>query len=162
MAYYGILLIAWLYPAIALIGATTAAAAQTQTVFQVTSSIPGSCTVTAVELDFGAYDGSQSDMNGNITVACTKGASYQIGLDNGLHYSAPNRRLKHGATANYLIYELYRDVGRTLRWGNDDAGSVFMTGDGMARQITVYGRVPAGQSGLAGSYSNVTVVTVNF
>lgn len=162
MAYYQTLLIAWLYPAIALVGTTTATAAQTQTVFQVTSSIPGSCSVTALELDFGAYGGSQSDLNGSITVACTKGASYQIGLDNGLHYSAPNRRLKHGATASYLTYELYRDAGRTLRWGDDDAGSVFMTGDGTAQQITVYGRVPAGQSGPAGSYSNVTVVTVNF
>jgi len=151
-----------LYPAIALIGATTATAAQIQSAFQVTSSVPGSCTVTAVELVFGTYHGRQSDQTSTITVTCTRGVPYQIGLDNGLHYSAPNRRLKHRSSADYLIYELYRDAGRTARWGNDDASSVHMTGDGAAQHINVYSRVPAAQTGPIGSYSNTTIVTVNF
>ena len=146
----------------ALIAATAATAGQMQATFQVTSSVSGACSVNAVELDLGPYHGRQIDQTGSITITCTKGIPYQIGLDNGIHYSAPNRRLKHRTTAHYLIYELYRDVGRTVRWGNDDVSSVRMTGDSSAQHISVYGRVPAGQTGPAGSYSNVTTVIVNF
>ena len=163
MAFYQILLSALLCPATMLVGTTTANAAQMRSSFQVTSSIPDSCSVTAVGLDFGAYDGNQNDQTASITVACTaKGIPYQIGLDNGMHYSAPNRRLKHNATASYLIYELYRDAGRSARWGTDDASDVDMTSDGTTQRFTIYGRVPAGQSGPVGSYSNTTIVTVNF
>lgn len=162
MEFYQNLLNAKLYSAIGLIGAATAAAAQVQTTFQVTSSVPAVCTVTASGMDFGAYQGKEHDQTSSITVTCNKGTPYQIGLDNGVHYSAPYRRLKHRTTDNYLIYELYRDAGRTARWGNDDASSVHMTGDGGAQHINVYGRVPAGQTGPIGSYSNTTTVTVNF
>jgi spore coat protein U-like protein len=144
------------------IGAIPADAAQTRTTFQVTSTVPASCTVTAATLDFGTYQGAQDDQSGRVTVTCSKGISYRIGLDNGLHYRTPYRRLKHRTSDNYLIYELYRDAGRTARWGNDDASSVHMTGDGAAQRINIYGRVPAGQKGPGGSYSNVTTVTVNF
>jgi spore coat protein U-like protein len=156
------LLNAKLYSAIALIGAATATAAPVQTTFQVTSSVSAVCTVTAAGMDFGAYQGKQHDQTSSITVTCNKGTSYQIGLDNGVHYSAPYRRLKHRTTDNYLIYELYRDAVRTARWGNDDASRVHMTSDGEAQHINVYGRVPAGQTGPIGSYSNTTTVTVNF
>jgi spore coat protein U-like protein len=156
------LLNAKLYPAIALIGAATAAAAPVQTTFQVTSSVSAVCTVTAAGMDFGAYQGKQHDQTSSIAVTCNKGTPYQIGLDNGLHFSAPYRRLKHRTTADYLIYELYRDAGRTARWGNDDTSSVYMSGDGTAQHIDVYGRVPAGQSGPTGSYSNTTTIIVNF
>lgn len=149
--------------AIALIsGAATAAAAPVQTTFQVTSSVSAVCTVTAAGMDFGAYQGKQHDQISSITITCNKGTPYQIGLDNGVHFSPPYRRLKHRTTDNYLIYELYRDAGRTARWGNDDASSVHMTSDGEAQHINVYGRVPAGQTGPVGSYSNTTTVTVNF
>lgn len=162
MEFYRVLLSALLCPAIALIGATTATAARMQTTFQVTSSISDSCSVTVVAMDFGAYRGKQIDQTSDITVTCTKGAPYQVGLDNGPNYSAPNRRLKHRASADYLIYELYRDATRTTRWGNDDASNVQMTGNGTAQHLNVYGRVPAGQTGPIGSYSNTTTVTVNF
>ena len=134
-----------------------------QTAFQVTTSIPGSCTVAAAALDFGAYDGTRNDQTGSITVTCnTRGIPYKIGLDNGMHYSAPNRRLKHRASADYLIYELYRNADRTARWGNDDASNVQVNSDGAAQHINMYGRVPAGQSGPSGSYSNITIMTVDF
>lgn len=162
MAFHQILFSALLYPAITLIGTATAFAAQMQTAFEVTSSVPDSCTVTAVELIFGAYDGSQNDQTSSITVTCTKGIPYQIGLDNGPNYSAPHRRLRHRTSADYLIYELYRDAARTARWGNDNASSVQMTGNGTTQHINMYGRVPAGQTGPIGSYSNITTVTVNF
>jgi spore coat protein U-like protein len=148
--------------AVALACAATAVAAEMQTVVRVTSSIESSCSVTAAALDFGAYHGKQRDVTGGITVACTKGIPYHIGLDNGLHYSAPYRRLKHRTGADYLTYELYRDAARTARWGSDEASDVQMSGDGTVQHFNVYGRVPGGQTGPAGSYSNTTAVIVDF
>ncbi len=162
MRFCRVLLGALLCTAITLVGATTAAAGQMRTTFQITSSVLESCAVTAVTMDFGAYHGKQIDQTSTITIACTRGVPYRIGLDNGLHYSAPDRRLKHRTSTDYLIYELYRDAARTARWGNDDASNVQMTGDGTAQHINVYGRVPAGQTGPIGSYSNTTTVIVNF
>lgn len=136
-------------------------AAPLQTTFQVTSNIPGSCSAaTATELAFDAYNGAQKDEASTITVICTTGTTYEIGLNDGLHYSPPNRRMKHGSAAYYLNYELYRDAGRTSRWGSDDAGELHMIGDGAAQAITVYGRIPAGQAGPVGNYTDTITVTV--
>lgn len=141
----------------------TAPAAQVQTTFQVTSSIAGFCsTATATELAFGTYNGAQNDQTGIIAVTCTTGTAYEIYLDDGIHYSAPDRRMKHGAAAYYLNYDLYRDAGRTARWGNSDPDDVHMTSDGTAQNITVYGRMPAGQSGPVGDYADTITVTVTF
>ncbi len=140
--------------------AITPATAQLQTSFQVTASVAGTCSaVTATELAFGNYDGSQNDRTGTITITCSTGTDYEIGLNDGVNYSAPNRRMKHG-TADFLNYELYSDAGRTTRWGNDDSSDVHMSSDGTAQNINVYGRMPAGQSGPIGSYADTITVTV--
>ncbi len=136
-------------------------AAPLQTTFQVTSSIPGTCSAAAAtELAFDAYHGAQKDESGAITVVCTAGTTYEVELNDGLHYSQPSRRMKHDAAAYYLNYELYRDAGRTSRWGSDDAGDLHMTSDGAAQVITVYGRIPAGQTGPIGNYADTITVTV--
>lgn len=143
--------------------AAAASAAQMQTTFQVSSSIAGSCSaVTATELAFGTYNGVQSDQTGIIAVTCTTGTAYEIYLDDGIHYSPPDRRMKHGTAAYYLNYDLYRDAGRTARWGNSDPDDIHVTGDGTAQNITVYGRMPAGQSGPVGDYADTITVTVTF
>lgn len=154
-----ILLSALFSLAIALIS-TAATAAPLQTTFQVTASIPGTCSAaTATELAFGDYLGSQNDQTGVITVTCAADTPYRVDLNDGANYSAPNRRMRHG-TANYLNYELYRDAGRTSRWGNDDSSDVHMTSDGTAQDINVYGRMPAGQTGPIGDYADTITVTV--
>jgi spore coat protein U-like protein len=145
--------------AVALI-ATAATAAPLQTTFQVTASIPGTCSAaTATELAFGDYLGGQNDQTGVITVTCAADTPYRVGLNDGANYSAPNRRMRHG-TADYLNYELYRDAGRSSRWGNDDSSDVHMTSDGTAQDINVYGRMPAGQTGPIGDYADTITVTV--
>lgn len=162
MAHYRILSRYLLGLPVALTITMPATAAQLQTTFQVTSNIPGTCSaVTATELAFGDYDGGQNDQTGTITVTCTTGTAYRIGLDNGANYSAPNRRMKHG-TADYLNYELYSDASRSSRWGNDDSSDVHMSSDGTAQSIDVYGRMPAGQSGPIGNYADTITVTVTF
>lgn len=40
-----------------------------------------------------------------------------IGLDNGLYASGTTRRMRNGA-GQFVVYELYRDSPRSVRWGN--------------------------------------------
>lgn len=139
---------------------TQATAAPLQTTFRVTASVSGTCSAaTATELAFGNYDGSQNDGISTITVTCSSGTGYEIELNDGANYSAPNRRMKHGA-ADYLNYELFTDAGRTVRWGNDDSSDVHMISDGTVQNINVYGRMPAGQNSPIGDYADTITVTV--
>lgn len=144
----------------ALLATTPATAAPLQTTFQVTASIPGACiAATSTELSFGNYDGSQNDRASTLTITCTTGTTYRIGLNDGANYSAPNRRMKRGA-ADYLNYELYSDASRTTRWGGDDSSDVHMNSDGAAQNLNVHGRIPASQSGPIGNYADTITVTV--
>jgi spore coat protein U-like protein len=139
---------------------TPATAAPLQTTFQVTASISGTCSAAAgTDLAFGNYDGNQNDRASIITINCTTGTTYQVGLNDGANYRAPDRRMKHG-TADYLIYELYSDASRATRWGGDDSSDVHMSSDGFAQNINVYGRMPAGQRGPIGNYADTITVTV--
>ncbi|MDB5857959.1 MAG: hypothetical protein JWQ76_1648 [Ramlibacter sp.] len=58
---------------------------------------------------------SRIDSTGTVTITCNRDVAadantltYRIGADNGAHYSNPDRRVRLGATANYLVYSLTR------------------------------------------------------
>ncbi len=62
-----------------------------------------------------------------------------------------------------LDYELYRDPGRTENWGNTpDIDTVGGTGAGAPLDLTVFGRIPAGQNALVGDYGDSILVTITF
>ena len=54
---------------------------------------------------------------------------------------------------NLLSYNIYTDAARANVWGDGTGGTVTIassTGTGAAQNVTVYGRVPTGQTGAAG------------
>ena len=69
-----------------------------------------------------------------------------------------------GGPANAsLLYFLYRDVARSLNWGNTvGIDTVSGTGTGNAQSLTVYARVPASQSPVPGGYRDTIVAMVTF
>jgi spore coat protein U-like protein len=67
-----------------------------------------------------------------------------------------------GPSASGLSYFLYSDSGRTTNWGNVTGSWVSGTGTGTAQNLTVYGRIPASQSALIGSYADTVTVTITF
>lgn len=142
----------------------TAHAAEATTTFSVTAHVPTSCSISSVPgtLDFGDYADAQKDATTAFGVTCTSGGTYTVGLNDGLNYSAPNRRMRIGATANYLNYELYSDSGRTIRWGNAAGSWVEATGDGNEDSYTVYGRLPGSQGLIAGNYTDTITITVTY
>lgn len=64
----------------------------------------------------------------------------RIGLDLGQHGVAGEHRMA-GPSGEYLVYELYRDPGRTESWGEMAAGHTDAQGTHL--DVTVYGYVPA-------------------
>ena len=62
-----------------------------------------------------------------------------------------------GPSAAGLNYSLFSDSGRTTNWGN--ATGSWVSGTGAAQVLTVYGRIPANQTALIGSYTDTVTVT---
>ncbi|WP_395331235.1 spore coat U domain-containing protein [Novosphingobium sp. BL-8H] len=144
-----------------------AQAATAQNTFLVTATVQPSCTVTATGLAFGNYNPLSStplDATSTITVNCTTGTVYTVGLNAGTTSGATVTTRQMLLSANALNYTLYRDSGRTNNWGNtpgtDTPGSV--TATTAAGTLTVYGRIPALQNVPAGSYTDTVTVTVNY
>ena len=156
------------------IGLAPSADAATQTAnLSVTASVAANCAISTSAVAFGAYDPivanatTDLDATGTVSVTCTSGASAGITLgqganaDTGSTDDVPLRRMNDGATG-YLSYALYSDSGRTTTWGNTVATEVAHTGTGAQANLTVYGRVTAGQNVPVGSYSDTVVATVTF
>ena len=134
------------------------------TTLPVSGSVAANCSVSAGTLGFGSYSGAQVNSSATVSVNCSNGAPYQVSLGGGSNQSGSTRRMA-GPLSSYLNYELFRDSARTLAWGDGSAqlGSRQSgTGSGNAQSLTVYGRIPAGQSPAAGSYSDSVVVTVEY
>jgi spore coat protein U-like protein len=139
------------------------AAAQTATTtLGVSATVTAVCTVTATPLAFGSYTAAQLDGTATITVTCSTGAAYTVGLDQGANgASVTTRQMASGA--NLLNYALFSDTGRTSNWGNTAPSWVSGTGTGLAQALTVYGRIPAGQFVPAGAgYADTVNVTVTY
>jgi spore coat protein U-like protein len=156
----------------ALLAAAPAAADATDQ-FQVSATVIAKCSIVAGDVSIGDYDpmgtnlAAPKDGSGTITVNCTKGAAYSVGIDGG-QYSAQasgtTRAMRHSTSAEYLSYELYTDATGTDRWGTAVADRVNGTGVGHATGVplTVYARVPAGQEPTQGSYTDLVNATVYF
>lgn len=123
------------------------------------------CTVSASDLNFGASSGflaaGNLDANAAVSVQCINGTAYQVGLDNGTHAVGNTRRMQ--GPGGYVNYELYRDSGRTLRWGNTPGSdTVGGSGTGTTQNLTVFGRVPPQPTPAPGAYSDTVTVTVTY
>ena len=132
--------------------------------FTVRANVVKYCEVSATDLDFGAVGllNANVDATGTITVRCTNGTPYQIGLNGGLSgATAPDqRRMTFGA--NSVRYGIYRNSARTLGWGDQPTNSVSGTGTGNAQNYTTYGRVFPQTTPPPGTYRDTIVVTVTY
>lgn len=144
----------------------------------VTATVSANCIIDSgsLTLAFGAYDPVQANLSTaatgstGLTVYCTKGATpTSIDLSDGANVSGGVRRMANGT--DYLEYDLYKDSGRTSRWGAgatnglvpdvSASATTALTVGGSA--INIYGKIPAGQNTVpAGTYSDTVNITVNF
>lgn len=132
--------------------------------FNVTTIVSPNCLVATQNVDFGNKGvlDQNADATGAVSVTCTPGNAYTIGLGNGQSGTSPTaRRMTLGAQG--VTYGLYRDQARSQPWGNTiGSNTVAGTGAGMAQNITVYGRVPSQTTPSPGTYTDTVVVTVTY
>ena len=144
--------------AFAALAAAAPAAAQTAT-FQVTASVARVCSISATPVAFGAYDPNQAtptDTTGTITVQCTRGESYRVALDDGLH---TGRRMQNGSDATeFLPYQLYSDSNRTQVWTTPATSTTAASRAPVT--LTVYARIAANVDATVGAYSDTVTASV--
>lgn len=146
------------------ITATTAASTSNVTTsFQVLATVPANCTVSATPIAFPSTSliVSNVDATASISTTCTKSTVYTVGLSNGGTGTGPTAR-KMTKGSDSITYGLYLDAARSQPWsmaaGNMGSG----TGTGVAQALTVYGRVPSGQTPPPGTYNDTVIVTVSY
>ncbi len=152
----------------------TAPAATSTGNLTVQVTITAGCSVSGTTLNFGSNNGNnllaaQITATANLSVTCTTGSPYSVGLDNGLNASGSQRRMQ--SSGQFLNYNLFTDAAGLVPWS---AGStpttcatltncVLGTGTGTAQTITVYGRIPITASSPApGSYTDTVTITVTY
>jgi spore coat protein U-like protein len=158
----------------ALVATASANAATVGTSFQVTASVLARCTASATALAFGTYNPGVAavDQSTDISVRCTRGTTFTVGLNEGLTTGASvtTRRMRStAAPAEELAYSLYTTAARTTNWGFATAAEMRAgtgTGYGNTLIYTVYGRIPdtaANQNALvAADYTDTINVTVTY
>lgn len=159
---------AWLASVLGgLLSATATQAATVSDTMSVSANVLAVCVVNAGDMVFGNVDptsGSAVDQTASISVLCTKGTSFTVGLNAGTASGATvsNRHMTGGA--DQLGYGLYRDAARTANWGNTPGTDTpaAQVAASAASTLTVYGRIPGGQNVAAGAYADTITVTVNY
>lgn len=129
--------------------------------FTVSANVQQTCTVSAGTLDFGNVAGflaANRDAQSTVSVKCLSGTAYKVGLDNGQHGA---RRM--AGPGGSIGYELYRNSGRSQRWGNTPGTDTYdASGNGNTQNLVVYGRVPPQPTPAAGTYTDTVTVTVTY
>jgi spore coat protein U-like protein len=146
----------------------TALAGTQSTPMTVSATVTANCTITAGTVAFGnvnALSGTNYDATGTLSIACTNGSPWSAtaSVGGGAGATFATRRMTSGAST--LNYTLYTDSGRATVWGDGTGttGTVGGTGTGGTQSVTVYGRVPSGQTSVAaGAYSDTVTVTITY
>lgn len=124
------------------------------------------CSISASGLAFGSYSafsGSPVDSSGTVQVQCLLALGFEVTLSTG-QGSFAVREMK--SAGNTLQYNLYTNSARSIIWGDGTSGTATRSGSvGILLSpvsFTVYGRIPAGQNPVVGSYSDTITATVIF
>ncbi len=146
---------------------STPAFAQTNpatTTFNVTATVAKDCVVSATGLGFGSYIGAAVNVSSIVTVTCTSGTAYTVGLNAGLTTSATVTTRQMGITqpAGGLNYSLLTTSYTGTNWGNTTGSWVSGSGNGAAQPITVFGVLAANQFVPPGSYTDTITATVTY
>jgi spore coat protein U-like protein len=134
--------------------------------FGVNASVLSGCGVSADTVNFGMLPPgaatAQVDALGAVTVTCSPGIDYSVGLGDGSNAQGSNRRMKHGTLNQFLGYDLFRNAARTQRWRDVPGQRLSGTGTGIAQSLAVYARLPANQTPPAGPYLDTVTAIVRY
>lgn len=145
---------------------SVAQSATATTTFTVQIILQASCIInSASTLNFGSTGvlSANVDATSTISVQCTNTTPYTISLNPGTGAGATVAARLMTFGGNTVTYSLYRDVGRTLVWGQTiSTDTTAGTGNGSAQTYTVYGRVPVQITPAPATYTDTITVTVTY
>ncbi|MCK9489731.1 MAG: spore coat U domain-containing protein [Xanthomonadales bacterium] len=144
--------------------ATVSQNASTLSPLTARATLQPQCIIHAAPLSFGTVSGlSGHAANTNLAVNCTLGGAYSIALDGGTVSGDVNaRRMRLGPGPASIDYQLYRDSGLSLPWGNSPGNMVTGTGTGTVQSIPVHGWVPPQAAKPAGTYVDTITATITY
>ncbi|KOC90137.1 Csu type fimbrial protein [Winslowiella iniecta] len=135
----------------------------------VTMVVTNDCTtINSTNISFGSAPlvSSFSPVSQSVSVYCTKGSTYTVGISNGAHAVGNVRNMASGS--NLLAYEIYKG-STTDRWGPAGAerwtstASSGVSTDGVTRTYLYTAKVlPTQNTPAAGSYTDTVVVDLTF
>lgn len=81
-------------------------------------TVTNDCQITAPTISFGSAPvvAGFGTVSQSVSLSCTKGSAYTVGLNDGENVSGGRRRMKSTA-GNYLAYDIFKSAG-TVRWGS--------------------------------------------
>jgi spore coat protein U-like protein len=119
------------------------------------------CSISASNMTFSSITTgttSNTDATSSLTVNCSQGTPYTVSLGTGANYSDV-RRMAWGGS--YVEYALYQDSARSQEW--IDQITKADTGTGADQTLTVFGRIPSGQSiSKTGNYGDTVIATITY
>lgn len=127
------------------------------------------CNVNTTAVNFGSYNvftATPDDATGRVRLRCmgTRPPSVTVHLDKGGAPTFTPRQMRKGTET--LDYNLYQDSTRTVIWGDGTGGSQTVVQPNPPLNtnidVTVYGRIPAGQDVSSGAYFTTVTATIFF
>ncbi|HGA2315831.1 TPA: spore coat protein U domain-containing protein [Pseudomonas putida] len=84
----------------------------------VTLTVTNDCQITTPNISFASAPvvAGFGTVSQSVTLSCTKGSAYTVGLSDGENVSGGRRRMK-SAAGNYLAYDIFKSAS-TVRWGS--------------------------------------------
>ena len=135
--------------------------------FRVSAMNNNSCNISTTSMSFG----TRTDLNSvqtasnQISVTCTNGVKYSLGLSNGSNggTSPSNRFVANAASSQKIIYGIYQNSSLTQQWGSTAGADVISgTATGLTQVYNAYGQIPVQLTPLGGSYSDTVVITLTY
>lgn len=85
----------------------------------VSLTVTADCQITTPTINFGTAPvvSGFSTVSQSVSLSCTKGSAYTVGLNDGLYVSGGRRRMKSTTSTNYLAYDIFKSAG-AVRWGS--------------------------------------------
>jgi spore coat protein U-like protein len=136
-----------------------------QVPFNVHANIVSACTVQASNLNFGSAGvlNSNVDANNTISVNCSNGTPYTIGLDGGLSGASNPTMRKMTSGISTINYGNYQNSTRSVPWGNaTGTDTISNVGNGTTQNYTAHGRVQIQSTPPPGTYTDTIIVTMTY
>ncbi len=126
----------------------------------VVATLQASCSISASNMVFpeSVSPSSSATATATLSVACTKGTSYEVSLSVAAGATARKMNSEKGET---ILYGLYKDAAHSQPWGDSAGSKLSNRGDGAPQNLTVYGFAPP-QPAPPGAYRDMVIVTLAY